>query len=83
MEEYKKQTLSVKEKLHNAFVFVEKAFDDGNEMLILMTELTVIDECVKFITMYGSEDYNKHNEDMMLSNKSDELLSRIKDLESL
>ncbi len=83
MTEYKKSTMSVKERLHNAFVFVEKAFEDGNEMLILMTELTVIPECVKFITMYGCEDYNRHNEDMMLSNKSDDILKQIEDLDNL
>ena len=82
--EYKNMTLSVKEELHNAFVFVEKAFsEDGNEMLLLMTELTVVDECVIFITKYGSEDYNRHNKDMMLSNKSDELLKRINDIDNL
>lgn len=82
-QKYKEQTLSVKDKLHNAFTFVEKAFEDGNEMLILMTELTVSDDCVKFITMYGSEDYNAHNQDMMLSNKSGDLLNKINDIENL
>lgn len=82
-QEYKNQTMNVKEKLHNAFVFVEKAFEEGNEMLILMTELTVSDDCVKFISMYGSEDYNTHNQDMMLSNKSGDLLKKIEDIENL
>lgn len=80
---YKEDTLQVKDKLHNAFVFVERSFGDGNEMLILMTELTVIDECVIFITRYGSEDYKKHNKEMMLSNKSEELLKRINDIEGI
>lgn len=80
---YQKKTMILKERLHNAFVFVEKAFDDGNELLILMTELTVSDECVKFITMYGSDDYNRHNKDMMLSNKSGDILSEIEALEEI
>ncbi|MDO4188756.1 MAG: AAA family ATPase [Lachnospiraceae bacterium] len=81
---YKDSTVKVKEELHNAFMFVEKAFsDNGNEMLLLMTELTVIDECVIFITKYGSDDYNRHNQDMMLSNKSDDLLKRISDIDNL
>ena len=80
---YKEDTLLVKDKLHNAFVFVERVFGDGNEMLILMTELTVIDECVIFITRYGSEDYKQHNKEMMLSNKSEELLKRINDIEGI
>ena len=80
---YKLETAKIKDKLHNAFVFVEKAFGVGNEMLILMTELTVVDECVQFITMYGCEDYNKHNEDMMLSNKNEEILKKISNIENL
>jgi len=80
---YKENTLAVKNRLHNAFTFVEKAFEEGNEMLILMTELTVADDLVKFITMYGSEDYNRHNKDMMLSNKSNDILSKIDGIENL
>lgn len=80
---YKEKTANVKDMLHNAFAFVEKSFEDGNEMLILMTELTVIPECVKFITMYGSDDYNRHNQDMMLSKKSDSILKQIEDIEGL
>jgi len=83
MSAYKLNTVSIKERLHNAFVFVEKSYEDGNEMLILMTELTVIPECVKFITMYGCEDYNRHNEDMMLSNKSDDILQQIENLDDI
>lgn len=79
-ELYKKSTFEIKDKLHNVFDFVEKAFGDGNEMLILMTELTVIDECAIFISTYGLEDYSRHNKDMMLSNKSDDILKKIGDI---
>ena len=80
---YKTNTNKVKERLHNAFSFVEKTFGDGNEMLILMTELTVIDECAIFITKYGSEDYSMHNKEMMLSNKSDDILKKINEIEGI
>ena len=80
---YKTKTNNVKERLHNAFSFVEKAFGDGNEMLILMTELTVIDECAIFISKYGSEDYSIHNKEMMLSNKSDDILKKINEIEGI
>jgi len=83
LSKYKASTDNVKNIIHNAFVFVENAFDEGNEMLILMTELTVTKECVQFITQYGSEDYNRHNEDMMLSNKSDDILKEIEEIEGL
>lgn len=78
--EYKADTLSLKEKLHNLFVFTEDVFGSGNEMLILMTELTVQPEPVRFISTYGCEDYNRHNEDMMISNRGEEILEKISDL---
>ena len=83
LEEYKKNTDSVKSVLHNAFVFIEKAFSDGNEMLLFMTELTVTKQCATFISLYGSEDYNRHNEDMMLKGKAEDILTRIEDIENL
>lgn len=78
--EYKSNTIELKDKLHNLFVFTEDVFGKGNEMLILMTELTVQQEAVKFISTYGCEDYSKHNEDMMISDRGDEILEKISDL---
>jgi len=67
----------VKKRLHHAFSFVEKAFSDGNEMLLLVTKLTVDERSSSFIAMFGSEDYNKHNEALMLSERHNEMLEKI------
>ena len=80
---FKASTENAKDKLHYAFEFIEKAFSEGNEMLIFMTELTVTKECVQFITTYGSEDYNRHNADMMLSTRTDDILSKINMLDGI
>jgi len=77
---YKNNTLVLKDKLHNLFVFTEDVFGNGNEMLILMTELTVQSEPVKFISTYGCDDYYKHNEDMMISDRGQEIVEKIKQL---
>lgn len=79
--DYKQDTAQIKEKMHYLFRFVEDTFGSGNEMLILVTECTVQADCAKFIGMYGCEDYQRHNEELMLTERSDELVEQIKALE--
>lgn len=79
--EYKQSTEKVKEKLHYLFRFVEDVFGSGNEMLILVTECTVQADCAKFISMYGCEDYKRHNEELMLTERSGDLMQQIEELE--
>jgi len=64
--------------LHNTFVFVEEAFRDGNEMTVLMTELTVREACAEYIATYGCEDYTKHNEDLILNDRQREIMEEIR-----
>ena len=78
---YKEDTGTVQEKLHFLFTFVDDTFGSGNEMLLLMTECTVQADCAKFIGMYGCEDYQKHNEEMMLTERGAGLLEKIEALE--
>ena len=78
---YKKDTEAVQERLHYLFRFVEDTFGSGNEMLILVTECTVQADCAKFIGMYGCEDYQRHNEELMLTERSDGLMEQIEALE--
>lgn len=79
--QYKQDTGRVKERMHYLFAFVEDTFGSGNEMLILVTECTVQSDCAKFISMYGCEDYQRHNEELMLTERSDQLIEQIKELE--
>ncbi|MBR6771048.1 MAG: AAA family ATPase [Lachnospiraceae bacterium] len=73
----KQVTEQVKERLHALFSFVEETFEEGNEMLILVTELTVNTSSSRFITMFGCEDYQRHNEKLRLSQRRDELQQEI------
>lgn len=76
----KAATAHTKERLHALFAFVEEAFADGNEMLILVTELTVNTSSVRFISMFGCEDYQKHNERLRLSERQEDLMGEIEKL---
>ncbi len=80
IDRLKTRSGEVKEELHNLFTFTEKAFGNENEMLILMTELTVHTRSSQFIAMFGSDDYIKHNKDMMLSERTDGLKDKIEEL---
>lgn len=78
---YKRETEKTGQKLHYLFTFVEDTFGSGNEMLVLLTECTVNKDSAKFISMYGCEDYHRHNEDMMVSERGDILMQQIAELE--
>lgn len=79
--EMKAETEKVQGRLHQMFGFVDRAFAGGNEMLILVTELTVNDSSSRFIAMFGCPDYQKHNEELMLSERQGNLQKEIADLE--
>lgn len=70
----------IKDRLHHVFTFCEEAFTDGNEMIVLVTELTVNAYSSRFIGLYGSEDYQKYNEELMLHERQDDILQEIERL---
>ncbi|MGN0132214.1 MAG: ATP-binding protein [Lachnospiraceae bacterium] len=76
----KKDTEVCKSELSALFAFVDEAFTEGNEMLILVTELTVNNDSASFIATFGCEAYQKHNEQLLLSERSDQLIREIREL---
>lgn len=76
----KQETVKVQNALHALFVFAEEAFAEGNEMLLLVTELTVHTTSAQFIATFGCPDYQRHNEELMLSERSDRIRSEIAEL---
>lgn len=76
----KAETERTKARLHGLFAFVEEAFEEGNEMLILVTELTVNTAGARFIAMFGCEDYQRHNESLRLSERQESLIQEIEKL---
>ena len=65
--------------MENLFQFAEEAFADGQELLILVTELTVRYYCAKF----GCDAYFRHNQNLMFYQRKQELLTEIAALEEL
>lgn len=73
----KKETQRMQERLHQLFAFVNHAFSGGNEMLILLTELTVNDASARFIATFGCTDYQEYNEELMLSERQGDIRREI------
>lgn len=77
----KEATNVVSNRLHHLFVFTEKAFgSESNEMLVLVTELTVGNTSARFISTFGSADYAKFNALLMVTDRKDALKEDIEKL---
>ena len=70
-------------ELENAFDFTERAFGDDNEMLLLITELTVNKAAAKFITDNGCDKYYQYNQKLMLHERSKNLREEIEEFKKL
>jgi hypothetical protein len=79
--DFKKSTSSISNKLSNAFKFFEEVFDNGQEMLIFVTELTINYYCAKFISQYGCPEYFKHNKDLLLYERQKEIIMELEFLD--
>lgn len=76
----RKKTDRISCQLHALFAFTNQAFSDGNEMLVLVTELTVNTHSSGFIGRFGSEDYHKYSKELMVTKRQDDMLKEIQEL---
>lgn len=77
-----KKAAETGENLSNIFKFCEGAFGEGSqELLILVTELTISSYCAHFIGKYGCDEYFKHNKDMLFFERKKDILKEIETLE--
>ena len=67
----------VRARLDNMFAFCETAFPEGQELLILVTELTASLAAARFIARYGCDAYFKHSHDLMFHERRNELRREI------
>lgn len=71
--ELKEDAKMVGEKLSNVFIFAENAFGNGQEMVIIVTELTANTVSARFISRYGCEEYFKHNKELLFYERKQEI----------
>ena len=77
----RKQASNVGDRLANIFKFCEEVFEEGQEMLILVTELTKSFYGARFISRYGSEEYFKHNKELLFYERQQDIMSALDDLD--
>lgn len=77
----KKLATETGKQLDNLFVFCENVFADGQEMLILVTELTANYHTAHYISRYGCPAYFRHNKELLFYERQKELISELELLE--
>jgi hypothetical protein len=77
----KKQADDAGRKLSNVFRFCEDVFGEGQELLILVTELTISYYDARFISRYGCKEYFTHNKELLFYERQVELIAELDNLE--
>ena len=57
----------------NVFNALEKAFGEGQEMVLFLSEVNAGYYCLKYINEYGNEEYYKYNKLLLLKERNDSL----------
>ena len=79
----KKQADAAGKQLSNVFLFCEEVFEEGQEMLILVTELTISYYGAHFISRYGCKEYFNHNKELLFYERQKEIIRELENLELL
>lgn len=77
----KTQRSEISVKLSNLFKFVEKIFGANNEMLVLVTDLTVNYNSAKFISRCGCREYEKYNKKFQIYERQQEITDAMEKLQ--
>ena len=78
---FKKLVEHGKQLLTNMFTFVEEVFEEGQEILIIVTELTINYYTVQFISHYGCKEYFNHNKELLFYERQKEIISELEDID--
>lgn len=63
--------------LEHAFDFMEQAFENGEEMVVFVTELTLSPEAAMFLSEHTCERYMTYNEQLLIGKRKREILSEL------
>lgn len=68
-------------KLSNLFHFCGEVFPDGQELLILVTELTINPHCARFIGRYGCKEYYTCNKELLFYERQQEIIQKMENID--
>ena len=77
----KKKVETTKAYIDNSLKFCNDAFGVGQEMVLLVTEMTADASCAHFLSRYGSEQYFKYNKELLINERQIEILNEIDELD--
>ncbi len=77
----KKHAEDAGKKLSNMFKFCEDVFEEGQEMVILVTEFTISYYGARFISRYGCKEYFAHNKELLFYERQKEIIAELEALE--
>ncbi len=80
-KQIKKQATAAGKHLSNAFIFCEEVFREGQEMLVLVTELTINHYSAYFISRHGCKEYFSHNKELLFYERQKEIIHELEDLD--
>ena len=80
VEKLKKDIDKTRMQMTNLFAFSDDFFGDGQELLIIVTELTVSKDTAAFISKFGCEEYFRHNKDLLLYERQGEIVRALEDM---
>ena len=80
-EQLMKDATDCRNKLTNAFNYLDEVFEDGQELLLFVTSLTSNPYSVSFLSSYGCPAYYEHNKDLLFTERQSELERQIEELD--
>ncbi len=83
VEDMKASRLETKTELNNMFTFIENTFGSGQEMLLVVTELTANANSARFISKHGCEKYFEHNKELLFYERQQGIMHEIDLLEKM
>ena len=63
------------------FKFCKDVFEEGQEMVILVTELTISYYGAHFISRYGCKEYFDHTKELLFYERQKEITTELENLE--
>ena len=67
-------------ELTSALKFADEVFNDGQEMVIIIAELTKGQYSANYISRYGNQEYFKHNKSLLFHERQVEVIREIEEL---
>ena len=82
-EELEQMTEEVSRSLDNAFLFLEDAFGESQEMVAFVTELNANYYSVWFINENGNDLYYRHNKGLLFEERHESVVRQMREAEDM